>query len=113
MGWKAFSPGAFDTAGRIIKAGAGDVSDSGRAYNLANELLGLAAGQRITEVNVEQALGFKASKFSRDIRDASSLLRATPHFPSRRCNRVCVEPPYTQLPELVETDPAIAARCFR
>jgi hypothetical protein len=71
--WKAFSPGAFDTGARIIKAGAGDVSDSGRAYNLANELLGLAAGQRITEVNVEQALGFKASKFSRDIRDASSL----------------------------------------
>lgn len=70
--WKAFSPGAFDVAGRFIKAGAGDVSDSGRAYNLANELLGLA-GQRVTEVNVEQALGFKASKFSRDIRDASSL----------------------------------------
>jgi hypothetical protein len=71
--WKAFSPGAFDVAGRVIKAGAGDVSDSGRAYNLANELLGLAAGQRITEVNVEAALGFKASRFSRDIRDASSL----------------------------------------
>ena len=71
--WKAFTPGAFDTAGRIIKAGAGDVSDSGRAYNLANELGGLAFGQRITEVNVEQALGFKASKFSRDIRDASAL----------------------------------------
>ncbi len=71
--WKAFSPGVFDVAGRVLKAGAGAVSDSGRAYNLANELLGLAAGQRITEVNVEAALGFKASKFSRDIRDASSL----------------------------------------
>jgi len=71
--WKAFSPEASDVAGRIIKAGAGDVSDSGRAYNLANELLGLAAGQRIIEVDVKQALGFKASKFSRDIRDASSL----------------------------------------
>lgn len=49
------------------------MSDSGRAYNLANELLGVAAGQRITEVNFEQPLGFKASKFSRDIRDASAL----------------------------------------
>ncbi len=56
----------LDVAGRVIKARAWDVSDSGRAYNLANELLGLAAGQRITEVNVEAALGFKASKFSRD-----------------------------------------------
>jgi hypothetical protein len=71
--WKAFSPGAFDVAGRVIKAGAGDVSDSGRAYNLFNELGGAALGQRITEVNVEQALGFKASQFGRDIRDASSL----------------------------------------
>jgi hypothetical protein len=67
-----------------FKAGVGDVSDSGRAYNLANELLGLAAGQRITEVNVEQALGFKASKFSRDIRDASALSTATPHLPFLR-----------------------------
>ena len=69
---KVFTPGSFDTAGRIIKA-AGDVSDSGRAYNLANELAGLALGQRITEVNIEQALGFKASKFSRDDRDASAI----------------------------------------
>ena len=30
-------------------------------------------GQRITEVNIEQALGFKASKFSRDDRDASAI----------------------------------------
>jgi hypothetical protein len=111
--WKAFSPGASDTAGRIIKAGAGDVSDSGRAYNLFNELFGAAAGQRITEVNVEAALGFKASRFSRDIRDASSLSTATPHLPSRRCNQVCVEPPYTQPPSLVDTCRAIAARCFQ
>ena len=60
--WKAFSPGAFDTGARIIKAGVGDVSDSGRTYNLFNKLFGAAAGQRITEVNVEAALGFKASR---------------------------------------------------
>ena len=71
--WKAFSPGALDVAGRVLKAGAGDVSDSGRAYNLFNELGGAALGQRITEVNVEQALGFKASQFGRDIRDASAI----------------------------------------
>jgi hypothetical protein len=60
------------------------VSDSGKAYTLANELGGAVFGQRITEVNVEQALGFKASKFSRDIRDASSLSTATPHLPFLR-----------------------------
>ena len=57
--WKAFSPRALDVAGRIIKAGAGDVSDSGRAYNLYNERLWLAGRQRFSEVKVEQALGFK------------------------------------------------------
>jgi len=78
--WKAFSLGPLDVGGRIYDAATGSVSESGRA----NELLGLAAGQRITEVNVEQALGFKASKFSRDIRDASSLSTATPHLPFLR-----------------------------
>ena len=57
--WKAFRPGALDVAGRVLKAGAGDVSDSGRGYNLYNERLGLAGGQRFSEVKVEQALGFK------------------------------------------------------
>jgi hypothetical protein len=56
------------------------VSDSGRAYDLANELLGLAAGQRITEVNVEQALGFKASKFSRDIREEGAMVQSAPRL---------------------------------
>ena len=36
------------------------MNDSGRAYNLANELSGAVFGQRITEVNVELAIGFKA-----------------------------------------------------
>ena len=49
------------------------MSDSGRAYNLFNELGGAALGQRITEVNVEQALGFKSSQFGREIRDASAI----------------------------------------
>jgi hypothetical protein len=57
--WKAFSLGALDVVGRVLKAGAGDVSDSERAYNLYNERLGLAGRQRFSEVNVEQALGFK------------------------------------------------------
>jgi len=56
------SRGAMDTAGELLCA-----------YNLFNELGGAVFGQRITEVNVEQALGFKASTFSREIRDASSL----------------------------------------
>ena len=37
--WKAFTPAAFDTEGRIIKAASGDVSDRRRAYNLANDAI--------------------------------------------------------------------------
>jgi len=71
--WKVFSPGAFDVVGRVLKAGEGDVSDGGRAYNPFNKLGGAVLGQRITEVNVEQALGFKSSQFGREIRDASAI----------------------------------------
>ena len=49
------------------------MSDSGRAYNLFNELGGAVLGQRITEVNVEQALGFKSSKYRRDSHDGSAI----------------------------------------
>jgi hypothetical protein len=71
--WKAFSPGALDVGGRVFNAATGAVSDSGKAYTLANELGGAVFGQRITEVNVEQALGFKASQYGRDSRDASAI----------------------------------------
>lgn len=67
-----FTPGSFDTAGRIIKAARGVVSDSGRSYDLGNEVMS-AAGVRASEMDVRQSLGFKAKRFMQDYRDASSL----------------------------------------
>ena len=69
---KVFTPGTLDTAGRMLKAASGVVSDSGRSYELGNEVMS-AAGVRASEMDVRQALGFKASKFSRDDRDASAI----------------------------------------
>ena len=69
---KVFTPGTFDTAGRMIKAASGVVSDSGRSYALGNEVMS-AAGVRASEMDVRQSLGFKAKRFMQDYRDASSL----------------------------------------
>jgi hypothetical protein len=69
---KVFTPGSLDTAGRIIKAAGGVVSDSGRSYELGNEVMS-AVGVRASEMDVRQSLGFKAKRFMQDYRDASSL----------------------------------------
>jgi hypothetical protein len=71
--WNAMEPGTLVTAGRIINAATGTVSDSGRSYGLMNEIASVALGQRVSELDVEQSLGFKASQYSRNLRDASSL----------------------------------------
>ena len=69
---KVFTPGTLDTAGRMLKAASGVVSDSGRSYELGNEVMS-AAGVRASEMDVRQSLGFKAKRFMQDYRDASSL----------------------------------------
>jgi hypothetical protein len=71
--WNAMEPGTLVTGGRIWDAWTGKVSDSGRSYGLINELASVGLGQRVSELDVEQSLGFKASQYSRNLRDASSL----------------------------------------
>ena len=65
--------GTARTLDRINKAATSTVSDSGRGYDLVNELLAVPLGSRLSAINVEQALGFKASRFMRDRRDARQL----------------------------------------
>lgn len=71
--WNAFEPGTLTSAGRIKDAALGNVSDSGRSYGLINEIASVGLGQRISELDVTQALGFKTSQANRALRDASSL----------------------------------------
>lgn len=69
----AFAPGTLDTGDRIVKALGGQISETGRDYNVANEILGIPFGSRVSAVDASQALGFKASQFLRARRDARSI----------------------------------------
>jgi hypothetical protein len=69
----AFAPGTYDTAVRVTKAVGGSVSETGRDYNFWNEIGGIPAGSRVSAVNAEQALGFKASQFLRARREARNI----------------------------------------
>jgi len=68
-----FVPGTVTSLGRVYKAAAGETSESGRDYSLGNEVASMFAGQRVSAVDAQQALAFKASTFGREMRDASSL----------------------------------------
>jgi hypothetical protein len=68
-----FVPGTVNSAERIGKAALGIESETGRAYNLFNEIGSVVAGQRVSSVDAQQALQFKSSRFMREMRDASAL----------------------------------------
>ena len=68
-----FTPGTITSLDRIGKAAFGIQSESGRAYGLFNELASVMAGQRVSEMDAQQALQFKGSRFMRELRDASAL----------------------------------------
>jgi hypothetical protein len=68
-----FVPGTVNSAERIGKAAFGIESETGRAYNLFNEIGSVVAGQRVSSVDAQQALQFKSSRFMREMRDASAL----------------------------------------
>jgi hypothetical protein len=69
----AFVPGTADLINRARKGVAGVVSDSGQQFSAGEELRALVTGTRIRQVNLDQALGFGASEFLRNKRDATAL----------------------------------------
>jgi hypothetical protein len=68
-----FVPGTVTSLGRVYKAATNQTSESGRDYSLGNELASMVAGQRVSAVDAQQALAFKATAFGREMRDASAL----------------------------------------
>jgi outer membrane biosynthesis protein TonB len=71
--WDPFIPGTAASGSRILSAATGQVSESGRAYELANELGSVLLGQRISSLDAQQSLAFAANTFSRQMRDATML----------------------------------------
>jgi hypothetical protein len=69
----AFVPGTAKTIYRGGLGVAGVVSDSGQQFSAAQEIGAIVTGTRIRQVDLDQALGFGASEFLRNKRDATSL----------------------------------------
>ena len=73
---KQMAPSAFQNANRIGKALNGEVSKSGKKFELDDEMLALV-GFRTTTFDPKVSLHFKAYEFNQDKRDATSILTTT------------------------------------
>jgi hypothetical protein len=69
----AFVPGTARSVYRIGMGATGTVTESGRSYDPVQEMSALVAGQRVNQIDLVQSLGFKASEFNRNKRDATAL----------------------------------------
>lgn len=70
--WTALEPGAVTQAKRMVKAAKGEVSASGRAYDLEEELLALTTGARSQSLDVAQAHSFQAGRYAQGLQDATT-----------------------------------------
>jgi hypothetical protein len=70
----AFEPGGVTSARRITKAAKGEVSHTGRSYDLDNEVLALGTGFRVQEVDVQEGLRYRARDYLRNRQGAAQLL---------------------------------------
>jgi hypothetical protein len=67
------TPGAVDSFRRILKGVRGEVGPTGRVYEPDVEIGALVSGQRVSTLDLRQALGFKARDFSKQLADANRL----------------------------------------
>lgn len=65
--WSAAEPGFITQGRRIVRAARGEVSPSGRAYQLGDELLAVTTGARSQSLDVAQAHHFQAGKFAGEL----------------------------------------------
>jgi hypothetical protein len=82
---KNMAPSALQNANRISKAFFGEVSKSGKKYEMRDEMLALV-GFRSTTFDPKVSLHFKAYEFNQDKRDATSLLTSTFRDPNEVSN---------------------------
>ena len=82
---KNMAPSALQNANRIGKAFFGEVSKSGKKYEMRDEMLALV-GFRSTTFDPKVSLHFKAYEFNQDKRDATSLLTSTFRDPNEVSN---------------------------
>jgi len=72
--WSAVKPGAVNFSERIVKAYNGEVSPSGKVYNIEDELKGAILGQKPGEVDLLQVFqNKKLGAFNRMLQSANNL----------------------------------------
>ena len=72
--WDAVEPGTISSARRIKKGLSGEVTSYGKAFNPKVEALATMSGVRVNELDVQQALSFRASDYKRELTNATRLL---------------------------------------
>ena len=82
---KNMAPSVLQNVNRISKAFFGEVSKSGKKYEMRDEMLALV-GFRSTTFDPKVSLHFKAYEFNQDKRDATSLLTSTFRDPNEVSN---------------------------
>jgi len=75
--WDALEPGTISSMQRIGRGIKGEVSLYGRSYDPKLEAMAVVTGHRISELDVRQALGFRARELVAGVRDARSMLTST------------------------------------
>lgn len=75
--WKAIEPGTMTSARRVYKAGTGKVEDTGRTYDLTDELTANLLGIRVQKIDMPQAMGYAAYNYARSMQDARSIQNKT------------------------------------
>ena len=75
--WEAFEPGTIRSLDRTWKGIRGYESPGGVTYDPTREMVAMFTGQRLTEFNLEQAVGYRSKDFSREWGDATRLITGT------------------------------------
>lgn len=71
--WQVYEPGAVTQARRIVKAAKGEVAPGGRTYDLENEVAAVLTGARRQDLDVAQALIFRAKRYAGEKRGAELI----------------------------------------
>lgn len=71
--WKVYEPGLVTQARRITMAAKGEVAPGGRVYDLENEVAAVLTGARRQDLDVAQALIFRAKRYAGEKRGAELI----------------------------------------
>lgn len=72
--WDALEPGGVTSLKRIVKGFTGEQTTSGRTYKPVSEIIAVASGQRLQDIDVKQSLYWKGVDFNSRKRATEKIL---------------------------------------